>query len=122
VAEAEIRCSDLLPTGTDDTLYRLITTQGASTCEVAWADLLRVAPEAIRKLTAETMEKAFAATGDLNDKLHADGYRVFPGGHRPRPSSTARVTRRWSTTAPASRPGDQMWGAGSSTSPTSTER
>jgi fumarate hydratase class I len=33
VAEAEFRYSDLLPTGADDTPYRLITTEGDSTIE-----------------------------------------------------------------------------------------
>jgi len=37
----------------------------------------------------EEMEKAFAATGVFNDKLHADGYWVFAGGLQP--ASTATV-------------------------------
>jgi hypothetical protein len=32
-AEAEFRYSDLLPTGADDTPYRLITTEGAAAVE-----------------------------------------------------------------------------------------
>jgi hypothetical protein len=37
----------------------------------------------------EEMEKAFAATGAFNDRLHADGYWVFAGGLEP--ASTATV-------------------------------
>jgi hypothetical protein len=37
----------------------------------------------------EEMEEAFAATGDFNDRLHADGYWVFAGGLQP--ASTATV-------------------------------
>jgi hypothetical protein len=37
----------------------------------------------------EEMEKAFAATGVFNDKLHAEGYWVFAGGLQP--ASTATV-------------------------------
>jgi fumarate hydratase, class I len=46
VAEAEFRYSDRLPTGADDTPYRLITTEGLS--EVEGPDghqFLKVAPE-----------------------------------------------------------------------------
>jgi fumarate hydratase, class I len=55
VAEAEFRYSDLLPTGADDTPYRLITTEGVSTVEVDGRTFLKVDPEAIRLLTAEAM-------------------------------------------------------------------
>ncbi|MFT4199216.1 fumarate hydratase [Gordonia sp. (in: high G+C Gram-positive bacteria)] len=47
--------SDLLPTGPDDTPYRLITTEGVSTFEVDGQRFLKVDPEAITKLTAEAM-------------------------------------------------------------------
>ena len=53
--ETEFRYSDLLPTGADDTPYRLITTEGVSTTEVDGQTFLRVAPEAIQRLTAEAM-------------------------------------------------------------------
>ncbi|MEN8673833.1 fumarate hydratase [Nocardioides sp.] len=52
---AEFRYSDLLPTGADDTPYRLITTEGVSTTEVDGRTFLKVAPEAIQRLTAEAM-------------------------------------------------------------------
>jgi len=55
VAEAEFRYSDLLPTGQDDTPYRLITTEGVSTVEVDGRTFLKVDPEAIQRLTAEAM-------------------------------------------------------------------
>lgn len=57
---ADFRYSDLLPTGADETPYRLVTTEGVSTIEVATEDgqsqtFLKVAPEAIQQLTAEAM-------------------------------------------------------------------
>ncbi|QIK74205.1 fumarate hydratase [Nocardioides piscis] len=60
----EFRYSDLLPTagsnGEDETPYRLVTTEGVSTFEVAGEDgqtqtFLKVDPEAIRRLSAEAM-------------------------------------------------------------------
>ncbi|MGB3301553.1 fumarate hydratase [Gordonia sp. (in: high G+C Gram-positive bacteria)] len=51
----EFRYSDLLPIGADDTPYRLITTEGVSTIEVDGQTFLKVAPEALQKLTAEAM-------------------------------------------------------------------
>ncbi len=53
--EPEFRYSDLLPTGRDDTPYRLVTTEGVSTFEADGQTFLRVAPEAIQRLTAEAM-------------------------------------------------------------------
>ncbi|MFZ2238998.1 MAG: fumarate hydratase [Gordonia amarae] len=47
----EFRYSDLLPIGADDTPYRLITTDGVSTFEVDGRTFLKVAPEALQKLT-----------------------------------------------------------------------
>jgi fumarate hydratase class I len=47
--------SDLLPTGPDQTEYRLITTEGVSTVEGAGRTFLQVEPEALRLLTAEAM-------------------------------------------------------------------
>jgi fumarate hydratase class I len=56
VAEAEFRYSDLLPTGKDDTPYRLITTEGVETVEGPdGRTFLKVSPEAIQQLTAEAM-------------------------------------------------------------------
>ena len=55
MSEAEFRYSDLLPTGADETPYRLVTTEGVSTFEADGQTFLRVAPEAIRQLTAEAM-------------------------------------------------------------------
>ncbi|NYD42927.1 FumA C-terminus/TtdB family hydratase beta subunit [Nocardioides panaciterrulae] len=51
----EFRYSDLLPTGADDTPYRLVTAEGVSTFEADGQTFLRVAPEAIQRLTAEAM-------------------------------------------------------------------
>ncbi|MBO9524396.1 MAG: fumarate hydratase [Nocardioidaceae bacterium] len=45
----------MLPTGKDQTPYRLVTTDGVSTVEVDGQTFLRVAPEAIQRLTAEAM-------------------------------------------------------------------
>ncbi len=53
--EPDFRYSDLLPLGTDETPYRLLTTEGVSTFEADGRTFLRVAPEAIRQLTAEAM-------------------------------------------------------------------
>ena len=47
--------SDLLPTGPDETPYRLVTSEGVSTFEVDGRTFLRVEPEAIRRLTSEAM-------------------------------------------------------------------
>jgi fumarate hydratase class I len=47
--------SDLLPTGPDDTPYRLVTTDGVSTFEAGGRTFLRVEPSALRLLTAEAM-------------------------------------------------------------------
>jgi fumarate hydratase class I len=55
VAEAEFRYSDLLPTGKDTTPYRLITKEGVSTFEADGKTFLKVAPEALQRLTAEAM-------------------------------------------------------------------
>jgi fumarate hydratase class I len=53
--DPEFRYSDLLPTGTDDTPYRLVTTEGVTTFEAGGRTFLQVEPEAIRRLTAEAM-------------------------------------------------------------------
>jgi fumarate hydratase class I len=53
--EPEFLYSDLLPTGGDETPYRLITTEGVSTFEAHGRTFLQVAPEAIQRLTAEAM-------------------------------------------------------------------
>lgn len=53
--EPQFRYSDLLPTGADETPYRLVTTEGVSTFEAGGRTFLQVAPEAIRRLTAEAM-------------------------------------------------------------------
>ena len=53
--EPEFRYSDLLPTGADDTPYRLVTTEGVSTFEADGQTFLRVSPEAIQRLTTEAM-------------------------------------------------------------------
>ncbi|KRA38437.1 MULTISPECIES: fumarate hydratase [unclassified Nocardioides] len=56
MADAEFRYSDLLPTGKDDTPYRLITTEGVSTVEGPdGRTFLQVDPAAIQQLTAEAM-------------------------------------------------------------------
>ena len=54
-SEPQFRYSDLLPTGADETPYRLVTTEGVSTFEADGQTFLRVAPEAIQRLTAEAM-------------------------------------------------------------------
>ncbi len=51
----EFRHSDLLPTGPDDTPYRLVTTEGVSTFEADGRTFLEVEPEAIRRLSDEAM-------------------------------------------------------------------
>src|SRR4029079_1902474 len=47
--------SDLLPTGADDTPYRLVTTEGVSTFEANGQTFLRVSPEAIQQWASEAM-------------------------------------------------------------------
>ncbi|NUR26781.1 MAG: fumarate hydratase, partial [Catenulispora sp.] len=54
-SDPEFRYSDLLPTGRDDTPYRLVTADGVSTFEAGGRTFLQVDPEAIRRLTAEAM-------------------------------------------------------------------
>ncbi|GAB25525.1 fumarate hydratase class I [Gordonia polyisoprenivorans NBRC 16320 = JCM 10675] len=51
----EFRYADLLPSGADDTPYRLITTEGVSTFTADGQTFLRVSPEALQRLTAEAM-------------------------------------------------------------------
>ena len=53
--DPDFRYSDLLPTGADDTPYRLITTEGVSTFEADGRTFLQVDPEALQTLTAEAM-------------------------------------------------------------------
>lgn len=51
----EFRYADLLPSGADDTPYRLITREGVSTFDVDGQTFLKVAPEALERLTSEAM-------------------------------------------------------------------
>ena len=53
--EPDFRYSDLLPTGRDDTEYRLLTTEGVQTFEANGRTFLQVDPEVLRTLTAEAM-------------------------------------------------------------------
>jgi fumarate hydratase class I len=53
--DPEFRYADLLPTGPDETPYRLVTTEGVSTFDADGRTFLQVEPEAIRRLTAEAM-------------------------------------------------------------------
>ncbi len=55
VADVDFRYSDLLPTGVDDTAYRLITTDGVSTVEIEGRTFLKVDPAALTALTAAAM-------------------------------------------------------------------
>ncbi|MFV2174311.1 fumarate hydratase [Actinomadura sp. LOL_016] len=51
----EFSYTDLLPLGTDDTDYRLLTTEGVSTFEANGRTFLQVEPEALRLLTETAM-------------------------------------------------------------------
>jgi fumarate hydratase, class I len=51
----EFRYRDLLPLGSDDTEYRLLTSHGVRTVEAAGRTFLEVDPEALRLLTDEAM-------------------------------------------------------------------
>jgi fumarate hydratase class I len=51
----EFAYTDLLPTGADETEYRLLTTEGVSTVEAAGRTFLQVEPEALRLLTETAM-------------------------------------------------------------------
>ena len=53
--EADFRYSDLLPTGRDETPYRLLSTEGVSTFEAGGRTFLQVEPAALRLLTSEAM-------------------------------------------------------------------
>jgi fumarate hydratase class I len=53
--QPSLEYSDLLPTGPDETPYRLISTEGVSTFEADGRTFLRVEPEALRNLTAQAM-------------------------------------------------------------------
>ncbi|OBA41253.1 fumarate hydratase [Nocardia sp. 852002-20019_SCH5090214] len=55
VTAPEFRYSDLLPTGADETPYRLLTTEGVSTFEAGGRTFLQVDPDVLRMLTAEAM-------------------------------------------------------------------
>jgi fumarate hydratase, class I len=55
VDSPEFRYSDLLPTGQDETPYRLLTTQGVRVEEVGGRPFLHVDPAVLRLLTAEAM-------------------------------------------------------------------
>ncbi|MGE0304441.1 MAG: fumarate hydratase, partial [Acidimicrobiia bacterium] len=51
----EFAFQEILPLGHDDTPYRLVTTEGVGTIDVAGKSFLTVAPEAITRLTQEAM-------------------------------------------------------------------
>jgi fumarate hydratase class I len=51
----EFAYTDLLPAGTDDTQYRLLTSEGVSTVEAAGRTFLQVDPEALRLLARTAM-------------------------------------------------------------------
>jgi fumarate hydratase, class I len=51
----EFSYTDLLPTGPDDTQYRLLTTDGVSAASALGRDFLQVEPEALTQLTATAM-------------------------------------------------------------------
>jgi fumarate hydratase class I len=52
---ADFTYTDVLPTGADDTPYRLLTTEGVTTVEAAGRTFLQVAPEALRLLAYEAI-------------------------------------------------------------------
>ncbi|MFG1817136.1 fumarate hydratase [Kribbella sp. NPDC049174] len=52
---ADFSYSDLLPLGSDDTEYRLLTTEGVSTFTAGDRTFLQVQPEVLQALTAEAM-------------------------------------------------------------------
>jgi fumarate hydratase, class I len=52
---AEFAFTEMLPLGADSTPYRLLTTEGVEVVEAAGLRFLRVAPEALRLLTATAM-------------------------------------------------------------------
>jgi fumarate hydratase, class I len=54
-SEDLFRYTDLLPTGADETPYRLLTTEGVSTFEAGGRTFLQVEPSVLRDLTAEAM-------------------------------------------------------------------
>ncbi|MGZ4428918.1 MAG: fumarate hydratase [Nocardioidaceae bacterium] len=53
--DIDFQYSDLLPTGADETPYRLVTTDGVCTFEANGRTFLQVEPSALRTLTAEAM-------------------------------------------------------------------
>jgi fumarate hydratase class I len=52
---ADFTYTDLLPTGPDETPYRLLTTEGVSTVDAGGRTFLQVAPEALRTLAYEAI-------------------------------------------------------------------
>ncbi len=52
---ADFTYTDVLPTGADETPYRLLTTEGVSTVEAAGRTFLQVSPEALRLLAYEAI-------------------------------------------------------------------
>ncbi len=54
-ASPEFAYADLLPTGPDQTSYRLLTTEGVETIDSPAGALLQVDPGVLRLLTAEAM-------------------------------------------------------------------
>ncbi|RLE25787.1 MAG: fumarate hydratase [Actinobacteria bacterium] len=63
----EFNYTEILPLGSDDTDYRLISTEGVSTFETPEGTFLKVEPEAIRTLTATAMREIahFLRSGHL---------------------------------------------------------
>ena len=57
--------SDLLPLGEDTTEYRLVSTEGVSTFTAEGIEFLKVAPEALERITAEAIH-------DINHYLRPD--------------------------------------------------
>ena len=64
----EFHYSDLLPLGEDKTEYRLVSTQGVSTFSAEGMEFLKVAPEALERLTSEAIH-------DINHYLRPDHLR-----------------------------------------------
>src|SRR4051812_30279800 len=68
----EFDFTELLPTGHDETPYRLISTEGISTEDTALGRFVRVAPEALTLITQEAMHDIahFLRPGHLQQLAH----------------------------------------------------
>ena len=84
----EFSYTDLLPTGADDTEYRLLTTDGISVQQALGREFLQVEPEVLTQLTATAMHDI----AHLLRPAHLQAAALDPG--RPGSLGERQVRRR----------------------------